>query len=123
MNKIAIRIKNKTEKMAALFLLSRAYGVKPDDLYDSDIDPYYHIVHCSDYMIGATSYENDKQIIDFHPDLTPDKIRNMGKSVTIKLNGEYEAVVEKDGKVKVGCQTFDVAKIEEIIEAHRKLNA
>lgn len=38
------------------------------------------------------------------------------KPITVVLNSEHTAVVTKDG-VKVGCQTFTLAKIDELMKA------
>jgi hypothetical protein len=40
--------------------------------------------------------------------------------ITIELNSEYKAIVSAD-KVKVGCQTFPISKVAEILKAAESL--
>jgi hypothetical protein len=40
---------------------------------------------------------------------------------TVVLNDSYEAVVSKE-EVKVGCQTFPIEKVKEILAAHAELD-
>lgn len=48
-------------------------------------------------------------------------VNEVPSNISVELiNGSYTAVVSK-GSVKVGCQTFPIEKIQEIIEAHNKL--
>lgn len=42
------------------------------------------------------------------------------KEEIVKLNDNYQAVVSKD-TIKVGCQTFPVSILDELKEAHKKL--
>lgn len=44
------------------------------------------------------------------------------KTISVKLNNQYTAEISKDS-VKVGCQSFEYSKIEEIVAAHQKLNS
>lgn len=41
------------------------------------------------------------------------------KPKIVKLNSQYEAEILDNGKVKVGCQEFDLEKIEEIVKLAR----
>jgi hypothetical protein len=47
-------------------------------------------------------------------------VKELPTDIDVKLNGSYTATVSK-GSVKVGCQTFPIEKIQEIIDAHNKL--
>jgi hypothetical protein len=48
------------------------------------------------------------------------RVKELPTDIDVKLNGSYTATVSK-GSVKVGCQTFPIEKIHEIVEAHNKL--
>lgn len=48
------------------------------------------------------------------------RVKEVPADIDIKLNGGYTATVSK-GSVKVGCQTFPIEKIQEIIDAYNKL--
>lgn len=63
------------------------------------------------YSIGVYygEYVADINSLDIVPD-----------SVKVKLNNKYEAEVNKD-KIVVGCQTFEVSKIEELAAALKSL--
>lgn len=47
-------------------------------------------------------------------------VKELPTDIDVKLNGSYTATVSK-GSVKVGCQTFPIEKIQDIIDAHNKL--
>ncbi len=42
-------------------------------------------------------------------------------TATIKLNNEYSAKVNKNGKVTVGCQNFSISAVADIIKAYEEL--
>lgn len=124
--KVCIKVNSITEKMAAVFLLSQAYDIKPATDYQDSLLPGFWWVKpdYSNAIINASATEPSYQhyhVIDFSPDLTPEKIRKMLEVKVIRLNNEYSAEVSK-GKVKVGCQTFPIEKIQEILDAHSKLS-
>jgi hypothetical protein len=48
------------------------------------------------------------------------RVKEVPSKIDVKLNDSYTATVSK-GNVKVGCQTFPIEKIQEIIDAHNKL--
>lgn len=52
-------------------------------------------------------------------DLYSDKF-TVPKSVTIALNSEYKATVEPDG-ITVGCQTFPLSVIDELVKARAEV--
>lgn len=119
--KVCIHVKNKTEKMAALFLLSKAYNLRIDDIYDNGImDMDYPYIKTTGTTISADCERPSNMIvIEFNENLTCESIRNYSR--TVKLNDEYVAEVSK-GYVKVGCQTFPIEKIQEILDVHSKLS-
>ena len=43
------------------------------------------------------------------------------KSVIVELNSKYEANVYSDGKIEVGCQTFDIKDVQNIVKAWESL--
>jgi hypothetical protein len=40
----------------------------------------------------------------------------------VKLNNTYTATVHYDGTIKVGCQKFNISKVEEILKAYKNLH-
>lgn len=47
-------------------------------------------------------------------------LKTLSLTIDVKLNASYTAVVSKD-TVKVGCQTFPISVIKEILDASKKL--
>lgn len=47
-------------------------------------------------------------------------VKEAPSELSVKLNDSHTAVISKDG-VKVGCQTFPIEKIQEIIDTYNKL--
>ncbi len=51
-----------------------------------------------------------------YPFFVLEVVKKAIQPITVKLNSEHNAVVSKDGVV-VGCQTFTLAKIDELVAA------
>jgi hypothetical protein len=59
-------------------------------------------------------------VFDGRRNLPVSMVKEVPSDLSVELNGSYTAVISKDG-VKVGCQTFPIEKIQEIIDTYNKL--
>ena len=120
---VAIITRNKEDYMAALQLMKSLSGHNINT--DAADGKYWNSHPCvgttgtqiSSYSVPLTrhqvyEYEDvDKMVRDLFV---------TKKSVTVKLNDEYNAVVSNE-TVIVGCQTFPISKLLELVEVYKKL--
>lgn len=88
----------------------------------SDIDKYDYFVFTERKVIarGTKDNGNIKQYTEkltFEDFLSKQTFKN---SVEVKLNSEYKALVTKE-TITVGCQTFDVGILDQLVAAHKEV--
>jgi hypothetical protein len=69
------------------------------------------------------SLYNNRLSVEENTKITLEEFFSLTASSTTfkwKLNKEYEAVINKNGKVKVGCAEFDLSNIKEMIKETEK---
>jgi len=120
---VRIHIKNQAEKLAALHVLSKVTGFPVssgvlDNTVNDVLVKDYPYVYCLDGMVSAScdAARNPANNIMFS------EIHKLFKASQKKvdLNNQYEAIVTADS-VKVGCQTFSHAAIDELWRVSKEM--
>lgn len=93
------------------------YGVQ-NVLFRRGNDHHYLSLESIDHIkkhgwVAAVVFSNSRN-------LPVSMVKEAPSELSVELNDSYTAVISKDG-VKVGCQTFPIKKIQEIIDTYNKL--
>ena len=129
---VAIHIKTQSEKLGALYHLAAlaettiSPNVLSETLENEGVTTYPYVFIDSGGEVTATSNtvtRHDIQtVVEFKDMATIEAVVKNLKVKTVKLNNDYIAEVSKDGKVKVGCQTFRINILRKVIKAYDDLN-
>ena len=121
-NDVVIKTTSKADYIAALNLVKViSNGTLIPDVADGKYwksHPYVGLSGClvtsfaqTHHGIKTYNYDNVGELLrDLYADI----------SASVKLNADYTAVITKD-QVVVGCQTFPISKMKEIMDAHKAL--
>jgi hypothetical protein len=98
----------------ALYLMQKGKKVRADSWDDNSYI----------YLLSDKFYDQDGQCeldeIDYPFSKREWEEYRPKVKVKVKLNDEYEAVVDAHG-IKVGCQTFALKKVDELVQAIKKV--
>ena len=114
----SVETKTDLEKLLVANTLAHLFGI-PNSYSDGsikDVDVQdFRFVAITDRVTGNTiPYNlNFASIEELFEAMSPDP-------VTVQLNDKYKAEITRDG-VTVGCQTFPLSKIDELVAAKNKV--
>jgi len=126
LKKVAIKVNNQVEKLAALTILSNLTGIPigpkalTETMEGNGVSAYPYVIFDVNVISGRRTLEDRKEFSLAEVSNLKDYLKN-GDSVEVVLNDSYTAIVSKD-TVKVGCQTFPITVLKALVAAHKKLN-
>lgn len=118
MKNVKFRVEN-PDLRKTLLKIGLEAGHKPYDGVTEDIKnpTYYPFFFIYEGEIGFAAKDS---LIDDNANLVSleemmIQLLKGNQKISVKLNDTYTAVVEKDGKITVGCQTFDFATVKNLV--------
>jgi len=127
----AIRIHNRTQKLAALLLLQQFMGAKisPSILYETLMNknalafPYVYCASSDNYVTATSHPTHFTKIIEYTDNLTLDGIRDQLNPLppTLILEGKYNVVFQENGKIKFGGINCEFERLEQIYNTAKEV--
>lgn len=113
-----------TEVKKSLIEIAKNQGLRVCDVYEREIDSWEFMLNDDsniDWHILGVKKEATHGIKILSPGQMMDKILKVKPTINIRLNNDYEAIIDiEKGIVEVGCQKIPFDAVEAVFHAINK---